>query len=160
MSVRRTTSAAPQDQTAGLAHVYVIGIRGRSVVKLGTTTQPHQRLQALQIGSPEPLEVLWSCPGDRASETALHQHFAHLRVRGEWFDFGDQSPVAAVREAVEAGVIDPPVQAPAAPELPPCGRCGHLATDHGTEGNAACSWEGDMWRVCRCPALVTAGVTK
>jgi hypothetical protein len=183
------------------------------LVKVGTTTQLAKRLRALQLSSPVPLEVLWSAPGDRGTEAALHQRFAHLREHGEWFDFGNDDPVGAVQAAMEAGLPEQrratqsqkQVTAQplfdhslcecghelsfhpgrpractvvgwdewldcscerfvlATPEghvgLPVCEHCGHPARDHRGVGSP-CSWEGDMWRVCRCPALVTSGVAR
>ncbi|MFJ2923341.1 GIY-YIG nuclease family protein [Streptomyces sp. NPDC087307] len=186
MSVRDNRPSRPQDQSC----VYVIGSPTSSLVKLGTTTQLSKRLRALQLSSPVSLEVLWSAPGDRGTETALHQRFAPFRRHGEWFDFGDEDPVHSVQEALETNLL-PTQQAGKiasgslcacghalsfhqgvctvggwdewldcqcgrfvlAPDwhvgMPDCDHCGHWAKDHrGAHG--PCTWEGDMWRHCRC----------
>lgn len=152
MSVRRTTGTARQrlsTQPSG-SHVYMIGSPGGNVVKLGTTTQLAKRLRALQLSSPTPLELLWSAPGDRDSETELHQHFAHLRMHGEWFDFGNGDPVSAVRLAVEAGLGQRPVPADSL-----C-KCGHKFSFH-TGSHRACTIVGwDEWLDCQCGRFTTA----
>ncbi|WP_327594735.1 GIY-YIG nuclease family protein [Streptomyces chartreusis] len=86
--------------TAALSGVYVVGSPQWRPVKIGTG-DPARRLSQLQVGTPFPLNLLWSCPGDRALEKALHARFAEYRVRGEWFEFpADQDPVKAVVSAV------------------------------------------------------------
>jgi hypothetical protein len=80
---------------------YLVGIEGSPLVKIGyTSTDPKQRLKALQTGQPMELSLLWSRPGDY--EGSLHIRFAEYRVRGEWFDLtplGD--PVEVVSAAAE-----------------------------------------------------------
>lgn len=76
--------------------VYVIGERGRSVVKIGTTSSLEARLKAIQTGSPGRLEVLWAHAGDWQLETFLHEAFHGLRMEGEWFDFGVADPLTEV----------------------------------------------------------------
>lgn len=80
--------------------VYVIGARGGTVVKIGTTTQPERRLRSIQGMSPLPLEMIWSVPGGYELESRLHAAFADHRVHGEWFDFGDANPVDAISAEV------------------------------------------------------------
>ncbi|MFF6903309.1 GIY-YIG nuclease family protein [Streptomyces hydrogenans] len=81
--------------------VYVIGPPGSTRVKIGTSVNPDKRLKELQTGNPDRLEVLWSTPGGRELETALHQAFAAYRTEGEWFDFGGIEPVGAIPRAVQ-----------------------------------------------------------
>jgi hypothetical protein len=80
---------------------YLVGAEGSPLVKIGyTSTDPKQRLKALQTGQPMELSLLWSRAGDY--EGALHIRFAEYRVRGEWFDLtplGD--PVEVVSAAAE-----------------------------------------------------------
>ncbi|MFJ7138030.1 GIY-YIG nuclease family protein [Streptomyces fungicidicus] len=159
LSVRDDRPRRPQDQAT--SHVYVIGSPGSTVVKLGTTTQLTKRLRALQLSSPVSLEVLWSAPGDRDDEAALHQHFSAFRQHGEWFDFGSEDPVAAVRLAFAAGL---PVQRagetqPRLPATPPVPEnslctCGHeLSFHHGRP--RACTVAGwDEWLDCPCGQFV------
>ena len=50
-----------------------------------TKDDPHRRLAALQRGTPCELRLLVSVPGDVAEIAALHERFAELHIRGEWF---------------------------------------------------------------------------
>lgn len=75
--------------------VYVIGPANQHRVKIGTTEHIDKRPKTIQSMSPVPLQVLWTTPGDRRLEDALHGHFKDRRAHGEWFDFPD---VNAVRE--------------------------------------------------------------
>jgi hypothetical protein len=86
--------------------VYVIGNPSCNTVKIGVSDTPHQRVKSIQLMSPLLLQVLWTCPGGRRLEKALHAHFAQYHSHGEWFTFPDQ-PVRRVREAVTGGVPDP-----------------------------------------------------
>lgn len=66
--------------------VYFIRGTESGRIKIGTTTGwAKARLDALQIGSPEPLEWLCNLPGGRDAERALHAEFAAYRLHGEWF---------------------------------------------------------------------------
>jgi hypothetical protein len=162
VSVRDDRTGGPHNQADGAPCVYVIGSPGSNVVKVGTTTQLAKRLRALQLSSPVPLEVLWSAPGDRTREAALHQHFAHLREHGEWFDFGDSDPVAAVQAAVDAGLPAPrraaqpaTVQAAAQPMLDHslC-ECGHELHLHRGRPRACTVAGWDEWLDCPCGQFV------
>ncbi|MEU8617355.1 GIY-YIG nuclease family protein [Streptomyces sp. NPDC048623] len=82
--------------------MYVIGPPGSGRVKIGTSVNPSKRLKELQTGNPDRLEVLWTAPGGRELESALHQTFNAYRIEGEWFDFGAVEPVGAIPRAVHA----------------------------------------------------------
>lgn len=75
--------------------VYLVGVVGDRVAKIGTTINLKARLKALQASTPRPLSVLWSAPGGRGLESWLHARFAGCRRHGEWFDLG-RDPVAVV----------------------------------------------------------------
>lgn len=83
---------ATPERPAGV--VYLIG--DRPLVKIGTTIDLDRRLRTLQAASSTPIRVLWSTEGGYRLEAALHHVFAHRRIRGEWFDFGEQDPVPLV----------------------------------------------------------------
>ncbi|MFI8872437.1 GIY-YIG nuclease family protein [Streptomyces sp. NPDC055243] len=82
--------------------VYVVGQYGNPVVKIGTTSSLQHRVRSLQSGYPLRLEALWRTPGGWGLERYLHDHFADIRLQGEWFDFGDRDPVDAVAKAANA----------------------------------------------------------
>ncbi|MFI1608062.1 GIY-YIG nuclease family protein [Streptomyces griseofuscus] len=163
MSVRDDQPSRPQGQADETSCVYVIGSPGSSLVKVGTTTQLAKRLRVLQLSSPVPLEVVWSMPGDRASEAALHEHFAHLREHGEWFDFGDDDPVRAVQAAAEAGL--PAQRRTAQPRKPVVPQsiqeeslceCGHELSFHRGRPRACTIVGWDEWLDCQCRRFALA----
>lgn len=64
--------------------IYAIGYGDK--VKIGWTSGlARYRLDSLQTGCPENLDLLVSRPGSRADERALHRKFAAHHIRGEWF---------------------------------------------------------------------------
>lgn len=88
--------------------VYAIGGAGGGIVKIGWTSNLRERLSSIRCGSPEEISVLWKAPGDFAVERYLHKRFAALRIRGEWFDFGDGDPIEALTAAyAESGMALP-----------------------------------------------------
>lgn len=71
--------------------IYFIGavaLDDGTPVKVGyTTSDPRQRLRALQCGNSTKLEIKGLMPGDRDAERALHRYFAPVHVHGEWFAY-------------------------------------------------------------------------
>lgn len=65
--------------------VYFIVDWQRSAVKIGVSAKPDQRLREVQTGNPHPLELALIVPGGYALERRLHQQYAPIRLRGEWF---------------------------------------------------------------------------
>ena len=55
-------------------------------IKIGTSRNLSQRLRELSSGSPVPIRLLLSIPGDRSKELELHMMFAESRSHGEWFE--------------------------------------------------------------------------
>ena len=83
------------------SNVYVIGEATSGLVKIGAANDSRDRLQGLQTGNPRELRLLHEEPGVGPLERTLHERFAGRHLRGEWFDFTDSSPVAAVLAAIE-----------------------------------------------------------
>lgn len=54
-------------------------------IKIGCSTYPMSRLNALMTWSPFPLEILAMAPGGHSDERRLHQRFSADRLRSEWF---------------------------------------------------------------------------
>jgi len=90
----------PPPDEDGDSLVYVVGRRGSSAVKIGTSASLKQRVSALQVANPLALEVLSTHMGGVGLERHLHDRFAERRLQGEWFDFGDDDPVQAVDDVV------------------------------------------------------------
>ena len=70
--------------------VYIITCREAGQAKIGSASNPLERLRALQTGSPLCLMMEAIIPGDCAAERALHLRFAVERTRGEWFTLSDR----------------------------------------------------------------------
>ena len=68
-------------------HVYFIRA-GQGAIKIGIARDPRKRLLELQVGTSDELRILHTIPGTEDTERALHERFAHLRLRGEWFRAG------------------------------------------------------------------------
>lgn len=66
--------------------VYFIVNEKRQSVKIGHAREPLRRLSILQIGSVDGLHLKAVLEGGRELERELHERFASLRQRGEWFD--------------------------------------------------------------------------
>jgi hypothetical protein len=54
-------------------------------VKIGVASDVRSRLWGLNTGRPDPAVLVACWPGTEADEKEAHQLWAHLRVRGEWF---------------------------------------------------------------------------
>lgn len=54
-------------------------------IKIGYSNEPKSRMNSLRSGNPRTLRLLGVIPGTLAIEKSLHQRFAHLEVRREWF---------------------------------------------------------------------------
>lgn len=67
--------------------VYMIQAGEDGPVKIGTAYNPHRRLAAFQNGHFHHLKMLAIYDGEAREERLLHQRFAALRIRGEWFHF-------------------------------------------------------------------------
>ena len=87
--------------TAGDGIVYVVGAPKSSVVKIGTTINLATRVSGIQTGNPLLVLARWTCPGNAELETYLHRRFDHIRMQGEWFNFGSMDPVAEVAAGAE-----------------------------------------------------------
>ena len=74
-------------------YLYCIG-NSQGQCKFGFSREPHRRLRSLQTGSSDELFLIETVvvPEDRVREyeRLLHSEFAHLRVRGEWFNITAQ----------------------------------------------------------------------
>lgn len=65
--------------------VYVVESGPGGPLKIGFTACLRTRLARLQTGNPAPIRLLAWRTGSPADESDLHQRFASLKIRGEWF---------------------------------------------------------------------------
>lgn len=59
-------------------------------VKIGTTASIRKRIQSLQTGCPDQLDIIFTTPGDKNSEKNFHRMFKKSRISGEWFRYKPQ----------------------------------------------------------------------
>jgi predicted GIY-YIG superfamily endonuclease len=79
-----------------LCFVYLIGSITHNWYKIGMSADPMKRYKTLESALPFPLTLMHTQPmrsrrQAKRVEYALHRHFGHLRLHGEWFhdiDFG------------------------------------------------------------------------
>ena len=68
--------------------VYFIRAGKTDRVKIGCALSVGKRMRVLQVGGPDPLEVIFVIPrGSLQLETSLPQRFAKSRILGEWFRY-------------------------------------------------------------------------
>lgn len=81
--------------------VYFIEAVGTNRVKIGYAENPDERVLELQTGSPYPLRLLFSVPGDRAVESEYHTRYSHSRIdNSEWFYFDSK-----LRQLIDAATM-------------------------------------------------------
>ncbi|MGW2582588.1 GIY-YIG nuclease family protein [Streptomyces virginiae] len=120
---RRYEASAARAHTRGQPWVYLIGSDEVRPVKIGISGKPESRLVDMQVGSPVLLRLLWKIPGSYEMEQALHSSLRAYHRHGEWFDFGDENPVAVVAgTAALLGYWRPPVGVLGLPERTPPAR--------------------------------------
>jgi len=99
----------------GAVSVYFMRAGSDGLVKIGCATDVEKRRAELQTGCPATLEVIATIPGGRDREKALHAHWKHRRVRGEWFKITEADISAKLLDerhefdllvAVEPGLAD------------------------------------------------------
>jgi hypothetical protein len=108
----RIEQEIPKAPAGSRETVYFISSEGQQeLVKIGFTAgSAQERLKALQIGSPVPLQLLHcveTSPGEaQGLEGEFHNRWAELRVHGEWFkvagDLAEFLALAKLRGPVEA----------------------------------------------------------
>ena len=76
-----------EDMSAGPSSVYVIGIRGSELVKIGRSRNPTTRKSQLQTGNPFPLDLRFAFQTTQPVklEKQVHKDLSHNKVLGEWF---------------------------------------------------------------------------
>lgn len=70
--------------------IYFLQMQPNGPIKIGCSTQPKLRRETLQGWSPYELKILATVPGKFDLESNIHDCFADLHMRGEWFSPGDR----------------------------------------------------------------------
>lgn len=65
--------------------VYFVRSGAAGPIKIGYARDPYTRFMNLRTASPDDVAYLGHFPGGIEEEHAVHERFAHLRIRGEWF---------------------------------------------------------------------------
>lgn len=76
-------------------------------IKIGVSRDIGERVRSLQCGSPHPLALLGTVPGDALDERRLHERFQAFRLSGEWFA-PDAALLAFIRSLPEDVTVPPP----------------------------------------------------
>lgn len=76
--------------------VYFIQARTLGLIKIGYSSDVKKRIETLQTGCPDEIDLLRTIPGSVELERAIHGRFAASRVRGEWF-----TPSAELMQFIE-----------------------------------------------------------
>lgn len=86
-----------------IGYLYVIGLDGTDIVKIGSATAPTVRLKELQCANPFPLYLRAAVSvydGNLAKlEFAAHRLAKDYWVRGEWFNTGVDNALAFIIKA-------------------------------------------------------------
>ena len=72
-----------------MKNVYLIQSKDSGLYKIGISNTPKRRLDELQTGNGEQLNIIHSFETEYPTllETALHNMYSHVSKRGEWFYF-------------------------------------------------------------------------
>lgn len=68
-----------------MSKVYFARAAKSGLIKIGFSTTPDKRLQAIQTDNGDTVSLILTVPGRRAEERAFHVRFNDNRERGEWF---------------------------------------------------------------------------
>lgn len=69
-----------------VGYVYFIRSGPTGPIKIGWALDVEQRINTLQTGNPEKIELLGYVTGTVLDEMELHRNFDSVRLRGEWFN--------------------------------------------------------------------------
>lgn len=80
--------------------VYLIGPTHKSdgSYKIGISTNPNERLVAIQVSNPETLMILATMPGTEKEESEFHLRYQETNVSGEWFHLNETQVLNLVDE--------------------------------------------------------------
>ncbi len=79
------SSARPRRGQQREQWTYIYFLRARDEIKIGRAIDVKKRLQSLQVGRPDRLEVLAIVPAHVGLERAIQRRFKPQQISGEWF---------------------------------------------------------------------------
>lgn len=85
-------------------HIYFMQESSIGAIKIGFASNVSTRKCNIQGANPSKVTVLGAIPGGPDEETRIHEQFAHLRIRGEWFKPGEDL-LEFIRTATTSGHI-------------------------------------------------------
>lgn len=59
-------------------------------VKIGISSHPEERLDAIAVGAPGKLRLLAKIPNMGNRESQCHKRLEHLHIHGEWFRYTEE----------------------------------------------------------------------
>ena len=70
-------------------YIYLIQSLNDGYYKIGTSVNPNKRIEQLQTSNSSKLKIINTYNSEfyNLIETALHNHYSHLKLNGEWFNF-------------------------------------------------------------------------
>lgn len=87
--------------------IYFVRQGSHGPIKIGYSAEPIRRVKELRTGSPAPLFILTTVPGERTDELAIHRRLRRYRGEGEWFAHDTEVfSVIAELENVEYEVVE------------------------------------------------------
>jgi hypothetical protein len=84
-TIRRYLESLPARSQSSREEQSVYFVQSGEFVKIGISSGAANRLQKMQVGNPTKMEPLFSLPGGKEREAALHGRFRAYHHRGEWF---------------------------------------------------------------------------
>lgn len=97
------------DHVANIAQssgfVYLIGVSGKYLVKIGYSQDPDKRLRSLATGSPWDLFIIKTWPAEKQDERRIHSQMSKYRDRLEWFSISPERAEKHIDQYFTCGEI-------------------------------------------------------
>ena len=77
---------APEPSQRDSQHLYIIRMGDSGPIKIGVAANPHARMEELQTGNPEKLQLVKVFKNCGKYEQEAHKKFRRYRMQGEWFE--------------------------------------------------------------------------